>query len=83
MQSRPIRSTTEHTVPLCGREVVCRLTLSAMAKKVRLKVTLGGLEIVVPEGRQPEEGFAFLRANEQWAAMELERSSRRHPHAIS
>jgi predicted metal-dependent hydrolase len=54
-----------------------------MAKKVRLKVTLGGLEIVVPEGRQPEEGFAFLRANEQWAAMELERSSRRHPHAIS
>jgi len=48
-----------------------------MAKKVRLKVTLRGLEIVVPEGRQPEEGFAFLRDNEQWAAMELERSHRR------
>jgi len=48
-----------------------------MAKKVRLKVTLGGLEIVVPEGRQPEEGFAFLRDNEKWAAMELERSQRR------
>jgi predicted metal-dependent hydrolase len=47
-----------------------------MAKKVRLKVTLGGLEIVVPEGRQPEEGFAFLQDNAQWAAMELERSHR-------
>jgi transposase IS204/IS1001/IS1096/IS1165 family protein len=40
---------------------VCRLTRSAMAKKVRLKVTLGGLEIVVPQGRHPEEGFAFLQ----------------------
>jgi hypothetical protein len=48
-----------------------------MAKKVRLKVTLGGLEIVVPNGRQPEEGFAFLRENEKWAAMELDRSQRR------
>ena len=64
-------------MPLCGHEVVCRLTRSPMAKKVRLKVTLGGLEIVVPEGRQPEEGFAFLRDNEKWAAMELERSQRR------
>jgi predicted metal-dependent hydrolase len=62
---------------VCGREVVCRLTRSAMAKKVRLKVTLSGLEIVVPEGRQPEDGFAFLRENEQWAASELERSHRR------
>jgi len=48
-----------------------------MAKKVRLKVTLGGLEIVVPQGRQAEEGFAFLRDNEQWATTELERSHRR------
>jgi predicted metal-dependent hydrolase len=77
MQSRPIRFTTEHTVPLCGREVVCRLTRSRMAKKLRLKVTLGGLEIVVPQGRQPEEGLAFLQENEHWAAMELERSSTR------
>ncbi len=76
MQSRIIRSTTEHTVPLGGREIACRLTRSPMAKKVRLKVTLGGLEIVVPEGRQPEEGFAFLRENEEWAATELERSQR-------
>lgn len=77
MRSKPIRSTTEHTLPLCGREIVCHLTRSAVAKKVRLKVTLGGLEIVVPEGRQPEDGFAFLRENEKWAAMELERSKRR------
>jgi hypothetical protein len=48
-----------------------------MAKKIRLKVTLGGLEIVVPFARHPDEGFAFLRDNEQWAAMELERSQRR------
>lgn len=77
MQSRTLRPTTEHIVPLCGRDVLCRLTRSGAAKKIRLKVTVGGLEVVVPEGREPEEGLAFLRENQHWAAMELERSNSR------
>lgn len=44
---------------------------------MRLKVTVGGLEVVVPEGRQPEEGLTFLRENQHWVVMELERSNRR------
>src|ERR1035437_8830014 len=43
---------------------------SPMAKKVRLKVTLGGLEIVVPVGREPEEGLpscAKTSNGRQWS----------------
>lgn len=40
-----------------------------MAKKIRLKVTLGGLEIVVPEGRQPEESsFGVIAFRYEWFA---------------
>lgn len=60
-----------------GRDIVCRLTRSVTAKKVRLKVSHGSLEIVVPFSRRTEEGISFLKENEQWAARELERSRRR------
>ncbi len=77
MSSRPIRSTTEHTVSLDGREIVCQLTRSTAAKKLRLKVSFGRLEIVVPYARQQEEGISFLKKNGKWALLELERSKQR------
>lgn len=77
MSSRPIRSSSEEIVQVHGREIVCKLTRSVAAKKVRLKVSHGSLEIVVPLSRRKEEGISFLKKNEQWAARELDRSRRR------
>ncbi len=52
------------------------MTRSTVAKKVRIKISRGGLEIVVPEGRQADEGLKFLQENQRWAAAQLERSKR-------
>lgn len=72
-----MRYSTEKTVQVDGREIACRLTHSMAAKRVRLKVSNGSLEIVVPFSRRTEEGISFLKENEQWAARELDRSRRR------
>ncbi|MFH0996396.1 MAG: SprT family zinc-dependent metalloprotease [Pseudomonadota bacterium] len=63
-----------HHLLLDGQEVVCRLVCSKTAKKLRIKVKPDGVEVVVPEGRDAQEGIAFVTKNQAWVAAQLERA---------
>jgi predicted metal-dependent hydrolase len=62
------------TIQLGGHAVECRLVPSCTARKLRIKVKPGGIELIVPEGRTAEQALAFLTANEAWATAQLERA---------
>lgn len=71
-----IRASTLQRLLLGGQEVECRLVRSKSAKKLRIKVKPDGLEIVVPEGREAQEGFAFVSENQAWVMEQLKRAQR-------
>lgn len=66
-------SVIEHILP-DWQEVVCRLVHSKSAKKLRIKVKLGEIDIVVPKDRDDEEGIAFLVKNQAWVIEQIERA---------
>lgn len=53
-----------------------RLTRSKSARKLRVRVGVGGVEVVLPTGRQSEEIAEFLHANTEWIISQLERVER-------
>lgn len=69
-----IRASTLQRLLLGGQEVECRLVRSKSAKKLRIKVKPDGVEVVVPEGRDAQEGFAFVSENQAWVMEQLERA---------
>lgn len=48
-----------------GRQINCRLIHSDTAKKLRVRVGLGGVEIVQPVERSPLELDRFLEARQE------------------
>lgn len=69
-----IRASTLQRLLLGGQEVECRLIRSKSAKKLRIKVKPDGVEVVVPEGRDAQEGFTFVSENQAWVMKQLERA---------
>jgi len=66
----------QSTILLGGKAVEYRLVPSRAARKLRIKVKPDGIEVVVPEDRTDDEGFAFVTANQGWVTEQLERARR-------
>lgn len=73
-RAEAIQASTLQRLLLGGQEVECRFVHSKSAKKLRIKVKLDGVEVVVPEGRDTQEGFTFVFKNQAWVMEQLERA---------
>ncbi len=63
-------------VRLGGRVVDYRLVRSKSARKLRVRVGPGGVEVVQPSARSGEELLAFLATNQRWILEQLDRAER-------
>lgn len=61
---------------LGGCEVACSLSASKTATRMRIRISGAGLEVVLPVGRDVEDGIAFVRSNETWVVEQLDRARR-------
>lgn len=66
------KATVEH-VRLDGQRVAYRLVSSPAARKLRVRVGPGGVEVVQPKDRSTEDVTAFLLSNDRWIRDQLKR----------
>ena len=59
---------------LDGQEVEWQLVRSSAAKRLRIKVGPDGIKVVLPDGRDSSEAFAFVAENQAWVGVQLERA---------
>lgn len=71
-----MHSGTPYHFPIAGQAVECRLVRSAMARKLRIRVGINGIDVVLPTGRGEGEAIAFVRTHEDWVAEQLARVRR-------
>jgi predicted metal-dependent hydrolase len=71
-----MKTATQHHVRLGGRRVDYRVVRSTAARKLRIRVGPGGVEVVQPAGRNGEDVSAFLNRNEDWILDQLRRVER-------
>jgi predicted metal-dependent hydrolase len=64
------------TITLGGRQVDLRVVARHSARRLRVRVGFGGVEVVHPAQRAPIQVEAFLRANESWILGQLDRIER-------
>lgn len=67
------RAEQTESVRLGGRTLTYRVVPSKAARKLRVRVGLGGIEVVKPASRSPDDVRAFLVHNTRWV---LEQSDR-------
>src|SRR5262249_55229853 len=68
---------TEHgQIKLRNRHVEYRQVASKSARRLRLRVTLSGVEVVKPLDRSEDDVSSFLGQNEQWILDQLKRVER-------
>lgn len=68
--------TTRSTAMLDGHEVEYRLRTVKTARRIRIRVGVGGVEIIRPTDRAPLDAEAFLRKNGPWVLSQLDRVAR-------
>lgn len=73
---RVVRVATEHQIEVGGRRVDYRVVWSQAARRLRLRVGPGGVEVVQPRGRSGEDVAAFLGRNYAWIEDQLRRVAR-------
>src|SRR5690349_23270749 len=71
-----VKATTQHRIRLCGRVIDYRVVQSKSARKMRVRVGPGGVNVVQPASRNGEEVSTFLAANGHWLVDQLERAER-------
>jgi hypothetical protein len=71
-----MKTTTQHHVHLGGRRVDYRVVRSTAARRLRVRVGPGGVEVVQPAARNGEDVSAFLNRNEAWILDQLRRVAR-------
>jgi predicted metal-dependent hydrolase len=71
-----MRHETLKSIQLAGRTVDYRLINSNSAKKLRVRVGLGGVEVVHPVERSPLELQTFLEDRQEWIFQQLDRIER-------
>jgi hypothetical protein len=71
-----MRPTDLSLVELSGQRVEYRQVASKSARKLRLRVTLNGVEVVKPPSRSHEDVLAFLEQNIEWILDQLKRVER-------
>jgi predicted metal-dependent hydrolase len=67
---------TIKTIQLGGRKIEYQLRISSRARRLRVQVGMGGVEVVQPAGMEDRERDAFLRGKERWLIRHLERLDR-------
>lgn len=67
---------TLHHLQLDDRRIEYRVVTSAGAKKLRLRVSTNGIEVVQPKQRSGEDVSAFVARNKQWIQHQLRRIER-------
>lgn len=70
------RGTTEKRLRLGDRQVNYRLIRSNAARKLRVRVGPGGVEVVQPAARTAEEASQFLADSAEWILEQLDRTDR-------
>ncbi len=68
-----MRAARHETIDGAGQRIEYRVVPSKAARKLRLRVGLGGVEVLQPEGREDGETDAFVRANRDWILAQLDR----------
>ena len=72
-QDKSIKSGLMGAIEIDGRHVDYRLVPSKSARKMRVRVGPGGVEVVQPAGRSRPEVEEFLACNQDWIAGQLAR----------
>ena len=71
-----MRTATQHNIRLRGRHVDYKVVSSRSARKTRVRVGPGGVEVVRPLAGNDKDASAFLHQNETWVLTQLDRVSR-------
>ena len=71
-----MRTASHHQIELAGRRVDYRVVASRAALKLRVRVSLNGVEVVQPVGRTTGDVLSFLHANGPWIIDQLRRTER-------
>jgi len=71
-----VKSAARHSITLRTQRVVYRITPSASARKLRIRVGPNGVEVIRPTARTRAEVAEFLRSNQSWVLGQLDRVSR-------
>jgi hypothetical protein len=71
-----MKTATQHHVRLGGRRVDYRVVRSTAARRLRVRVGPGGVEVVQPAARNGEDVSAFLNQHEDWILHQLRRVER-------
>ena len=73
-----MRSETQHQIRFGLRRIEYRIVQSKAATKLRVRVGPNGVEVVQPITRSEQDVSAFLRRNETWVLVQLQRAERLH-----
>jgi predicted metal-dependent hydrolase len=65
-----------HQIKLAGRRIEFRLVPSRSARRLRLRVGFGGIEVLQPPGRTDDDVSSFLVQNQEWLLDQLRRVER-------
>ena len=71
-----MRPATQHQIWLRGRHVAYKMVLSNSARKTRIRVGPGGVEVIRPLAASDKDVPAFLHQNETWVLAQLDRVSK-------
>ena len=75
-KANPVKTGALNSITLGGRKVDYRLVHSPVARKLRVRVGLAGVEVVQPKVREAEEVETFLLSHTEWIISQLERIER-------
>ena len=75
-RAEAMQTLTQHRIRIGGRVVDYRLVHSKAARKLRVRVGPGGVEVVQPSTRTGEEVSDFLLSNGSWILDHLNRAER-------
>lgn len=71
-----MRNGIQNTIKLNGRQVDYRLIRSKTAHRLRIRVGVGGVEVVQPVARSTEDLDNFLKSNQNWIIRQIDRAKR-------
>ncbi len=71
-----MKAVKEHQIQLSGRQVTYRLRSSTTSRKLRVRVSLRGIEVLRPASRSDDDVALFLAQNEKWVFDQLQRLER-------
>ncbi len=68
-----MKAATQQRIMLRGNRVDHDVVVSKVARRTRVRIGPGGVEVVQPGGASDEDASAFLRRNEGWVLAQIDR----------